>query len=53
MDIAAFSQRRGVYLVGTLLVVSLFIFALTEILPGDVATMILGRTAPPGGFSIR
>ena len=35
MDIAAFIQRRTVYLVGTLLVVSLLIFALTQILPGD------------------
>lgn len=31
----------------TLLVVSLAIFAITEILPGDVATMILGQGATP------
>jgi peptide/nickel transport system permease protein len=31
----------------TLLLVSLLIFAVTEILPGDVATMILGQQATP------
>ena len=39
--------RRLMFLILTLAVVSLVIFAVTEILPGDVATMILGQQATP------
>lgn len=39
--------RRLIFLILTLAVVSLVIFAVTEILPGDVATMILGQQATP------
>lgn len=37
--------RRLILLVGTLLVTSIIIFALTQFLPGDVARLILGRDA--------
>src|SRR3972149_7967475 len=37
--------RRLLFIAATLLVLSLLIFALTEILPGDVATAVLGRWA--------
>jgi peptide/nickel transport system permease protein len=40
-----FIARRIVFLLLTLLIVSLVIFAVTEILPGDVASMILGQQA--------
>ncbi len=39
--------RRLILLVGTLIVTSLIIFALTQLLPGDVARLILGREASP------
>ncbi len=39
--------RRILLLVVTLLVTSLIIFALTQLLPGDVARLILGRDALP------
>lgn len=39
--------RRLILLVGTLIVTSLIIFALTQFLPGDVARLILGREASP------
>jgi peptide/nickel transport system permease protein len=42
-----FVVRRICAGVVTLLVVSMLIFASTEILPGDVATHILGRTSSP------
>lgn len=42
---AKFIARRIVFLILTLLTVSLVIFAVTEILPGDVASMILGQQA--------
>ena len=32
----------------TLLIVSIVIFAIIEVLPGDVASRILGRDATPG-----
>ncbi len=37
--------RRLILLVGTLIVTSIIIFALTQFLPGDVARLILGRDA--------
>lgn len=43
MALGTFIARRLAFLVLTLLVVSIVIFAVTEILPGDVATMILGQ----------
>jgi peptide/nickel transport system permease protein len=39
--------RRLLLLVGTLFVTSLIIFTLTQLLPGDVARLILGRDARP------
>lgn len=39
--------RRGIYGVATLFVVSILIFAATNILPGDVAEVVLGRGATP------
>jgi peptide/nickel transport system permease protein len=39
--------RRLFFLVGTLIVTSIIIFALTQFLPGDVARLILGREASP------
>ena len=39
--------RRFLLLVVTLLVTSVIIFALTQLLPGDVARLILGRDARP------
>lgn len=38
---------RGAYGIATLFVVSLLIFAATNILPGDVAQVVLGRGATP------
>lgn len=43
----AFVLRRLAFLVATLFAVSVLIFALTQVLPGDVATMILGMSATP------
>jgi peptide/nickel transport system permease protein len=37
--------RRLIFLVGTLIVTSIIIFALTQFLPGDIARLILGRDA--------
>ncbi len=45
MSIGTFLLRRLAFLVLTLFVVSMVIFGITEILPGDVATMILGQEA--------
>lgn len=42
-----FLLRRILLLVITLLITSLVIFALTQLLPGDVARLILGREARP------
>jgi len=47
MDTALFVGRRLLLLLFTLLAVSLLIFTLTQLLPGDVATMILGMSATP------
>lgn len=45
--ISAFVARRLLLLVLTLLAVSILIFSITQLLPGDVATMILGMQATP------
>lgn len=42
-----FVARRLILLVVTLFAVSVLIFAITQLLPGDVATMILGMSATP------
>jgi peptide/nickel transport system permease protein len=43
----AFIIRRLLLLAATLLAVSILIFLITQMLPGDVATMILGMSATP------
>jgi len=43
----SFVVRRLVAAVATLLVVSILVFAGTEVLPGDAASAVLGRTATP------
>ena len=45
--VLAFLARRLVAGAATLLVASLLIFAMTELLPGDVASVVLGRSATP------
>lgn len=45
--IAAFLGRRLVAGIVTLLVASFLVFAMTELLPGDVASVVLGRNATP------
>lgn len=45
--IIPFLCRRLVLLVFTLLAVAVLIFTITQLLPGDVATMILGMNATP------
>ncbi|MFM8551755.1 MAG: ABC transporter permease, partial [Nitrospiraceae bacterium] len=47
MQILMLVARRAALSVVTLLLVSLIIFAMLEVLPGDVATRILGRDATP------
>lgn len=47
MQILMLVTRRVALSVVTLLLVSLIIFAMLEVLPGDVATRILGRDATP------
>ncbi|MFC2010394.1 ABC transporter permease [Chloroflexota bacterium] len=47
---ARFVTRRIGLIIITLLVVSLAIFVITEVLPGDVATMILGQDATEEGL---
>jgi peptide/nickel transport system permease protein len=47
MSLARYAVRRLVFLVGTLLGASIITFALVNVLPGDVATMILGTSASP------
>ena len=48
---AQFLVRRISLIALTLLVVSLAIFAITEVLPGDVASFILGKGATPEGLA--
>jgi peptide/nickel transport system permease protein len=43
---------RSVLYLGTLLVVSLFIFAAVEVLPGDTASRILGQQATPETLAV-
>jgi peptide/nickel transport system permease protein len=45
--IARFLVRRAAAAVATLLVVSMLVFAGTEVLPGDAASAVLGKTATP------
>ncbi len=45
MSIGSFILRRLVLILLTLFIVSIVIFSVTEILPGDVATMIAGQEA--------
>ncbi|MDP9260008.1 MAG: ABC transporter permease [Actinomycetota bacterium] len=45
--IARFLVRRVAAALGTLLVVSMLVFAGTEVLPGDAAGAVLGKTATP------
>ena len=45
--IARFVLRRIAAAVGTLLVISMLVFAGTEVLPGDAASAVLGKTATP------
>ncbi len=45
----AFILRRLSALVFMLVLVSMLVFALTQVLPGDVAEMVLGRFATPEG----
>src|SRR2546422_5865738 len=46
-SLARFVLRRLALLLLTLLAVSVLIFSITQLLPGDVATMILGMSATP------
>jgi peptide/nickel transport system permease protein len=45
--IASFLLRRTAAAVATLLAVSMLVFAGTEVLPGDAASAVLGKTATP------
>lgn len=47
-----FFVRRLILIILTLFVVSVAIFAITQVLPGDVAQMILGRGATPQDLEI-
>jgi peptide/nickel transport system permease protein len=48
VPVLAFLARRLAAGLATLLVASMLIFAMTEVLPGDVASAVLGRSATPG-----
>ena len=48
---ARFAVRRVGLILVTMLIVSLGIFSITEILPGDVAQMIMGRHATEGNLA--
>lgn len=52
MPILSLVLRRIVLSAVTLLLVSLIVFSILEILPGDVATRILGRDATPEALDI-
>jgi peptide/nickel transport system permease protein len=43
----SFLARRLLLLVVTVIITSFIIFSLTQLLPGDIARLILGRDAPP------
>ena len=49
--VARFVARRVAAGVATLFVVSILLFVGTEVLPGDVATAILGRNSTPQGLA--
>jgi peptide/nickel transport system permease protein len=50
MSLSYFLRRCGLT-VYTLLVVSLIVFAVTQVLPGDAATMMLGENATPAALA--
>ena len=52
MQIAVLIARRIALSAVTLLIVSAFVFLVLEILPGDVATRILGRDATPEALQV-
>ncbi len=52
MPIVLLVVRRAFLSVVTLLLVSLIIFSMLEVLPGDVATRILGRDATPESLDL-
>ena len=45
--IARFVLRRIAAALGTLLIISMLVFVGTEVLPGDAASAVLGKTATP------
>lgn len=47
---ARYLIRRIMLLALTLLVTSAIVFALTQLLPGDIARLILGREAQPAAI---
>jgi peptide/nickel transport system permease protein len=49
--VLAFLARRLLAGVATLLVASMLIFAMVEVLPGDVASAVLGRSATPSAVT--
>lgn len=52
MPIVLLVVRRTALSIVTLLLVSLIIFSMLEVLPGDVATRILGRDATPESLAV-
>ncbi|MFN2138273.1 MAG: ABC transporter permease, partial [Candidatus Promineifilaceae bacterium] len=44
---SSYILRRLLFLIVTLLITSLIVFAATQFLPGDVARVVLGREAGP------
>ncbi|MFN4140221.1 ABC transporter permease [Aestuariivirga sp.] len=52
MQIPLLIGRRLVFSAATLLLVSAFVFFVLEVLPGDVATRILGRDATPESLQV-
>ncbi len=50
--IARLIARRAINLVITLFLISLIVFAVTQLLPGDVAQMILGPYATPDNLAV-
>ncbi|UVK43873.1 ABC transporter permease [Mesorhizobium sp. AR07] len=52
MTIFKLVVRRALMSVVTLLIVSLIVFAMLEVLPGDVASRILGRDATPEALAL-
>jgi peptide/nickel transport system permease protein len=52
MPLIIFLSRRALSAIGTLIAVSVIVFLITAVLPGDVATRILGRAPDPEQLSI-